>query len=77
MPANITHTMRDPSPAQVVADRAALGEAWRRAEKGSGALLAALHKHHPGRDRHDAADAADAHREALRLVRASRQRVAA
>jgi hypothetical protein len=72
--ADITYTERDPSPAQVMADRVALGEACRRAEKGSAALLAALHKHHPGRDRRDAADA---HREALRLVRASRQRVAA
>jgi hypothetical protein len=65
--------MRDRSPAQVVADRGVLDDS-RRAQKGSAALLAALHKHHPGRDRRDGADA---HREALRLVRASRQWVAA
>ena len=51
MPAtDITYSMRDLSPAQVVADRAAR-EAWRRAERGSAALLAALHKYHPGPDR--------------------------
>jgi hypothetical protein len=70
-PREVTYAIADPTPGEVTAHRAA---AWRRAEKGSAALLAALHQHHPGRDHRDAAGA---HRNALRLNRASRRRVAA
>jgi hypothetical protein len=64
-PRDVTFAMADPTPGEVTAHRAA---AWRRAEKGSAALLAALRKHHPGRDQRHGTGA-------LRLNRASRRRV--
>jgi hypothetical protein len=69
MPA--ANIVREPTSAEIVADSARRGAARRDAERGSAELLRLLRLHHRGRD---VAEAVDAHRTALHLVRASRQR---
>jgi hypothetical protein len=66
----IDYSVGEPSDAEVTADSARRGKARRAAERGSAALLEALRREHPGREHRNAADA---HREALRTVRGTRQ----
>jgi hypothetical protein len=59
------YSVGEPSDAEVTADSARRGKARRAAERGG-----ALRREHPGREHRNAADA---HREALRTVRGTRQ----